>query len=89
MNLRRATRGVSDPAGFAAASLLGTLFLLLKGLEYNHKAAAGITFEAHSFFTFYYLLTGFHAAHVIAGILLLALAGLHADARMMQTGVSF
>jgi len=72
-----------------AASALGVVFLVLKGIEYNHKAAAGITFETHSFFTFYYLLTGFHAAHVIAGIVILALVGWSADRNAIQTGAAF
>ncbi|MFK7837323.1 MAG: cytochrome c oxidase subunit 3 [Sulfitobacter sp.] len=72
-----------------AASALGVLFLGLKGIEYSSKAAAGITFETHSFFMFYYLLTGFHAAHVIAGIGVLALVGWSAQPRVIQTGAAF
>ena len=72
-----------------AASLLGLVFLWIKGIEYSSKAAAGITFETHSFFTFYYLLTGFHAAHVIAGIVILALVGIRAQPAEIQTGVAF
>ncbi len=71
------------------ASLLGVVFLWLKGIEYSAKSAAGITFETHSFFTFYYLLTGFHAAHVIAGIVILGLVGIAAVPRTIQTGVAF
>ena len=72
-----------------AAGLSGAVFLWFKGLEYSSKSAAGITFETHSFYTFYYLLTGFHAAHVIAGIVILALVGFHAVPRTIQTGVAF
>ena len=72
-----------------AASLLGFLFLALKGVEYASKAAAGITFETHSFYTFYYLLTGFHAAHVIAGIVILALVAWEAQPRTIGVGVAF
>ena len=56
-----------------AAAALGVLFLVIKGVEYSDKAAQGITWETHSFFSFYYLLTGFHAAHVVAGIVILLL----------------
>ncbi len=55
------------------AAFLGVVFLIVKGMEYADKAAQGITWETHSFYTFYYLLTGFHAAHVIAGVFLLLL----------------
>ncbi|GIT86718.1 hypothetical protein ROBYS_17340 [Roseobacter sp. OBYS 0001] len=72
-----------------AAGLLGLSFLWLKGIEYAAKSAAGITFETHGFYTFYYLLTGFHAAHVIAGIVILALVGWSAHPRVIQTGVAF
>ncbi|WP_370402734.1 cytochrome c oxidase subunit 3 [Sulfitobacter sp. JB4-11] len=80
----RAARG-----WLAAAAALGMLFLWLKGIEYAAKSAEGITFETHSFFTFYYLLTGFHAAHVLAGIVLLGLVGWSAQPRVIQTGAAF
>ena len=60
-------------AALGAAAALGVLFLVIKGMEYADKAAQGITWETHPFFTFYYLLTGFHAAHVVAGVVLLLL----------------
>ncbi len=54
-----------------AAATFGVVFLGFKSLEYADKAAQGIAWDSHTFFTFYYLLTGFHAAHVVAGIVLL------------------
>jgi nitric oxide reductase NorE protein len=73
--------------GLAAG--LGCVFLWLKAAEYGAKAAAGITFETHSFFTFYYLLTGFHTAHVIAGLAVLALVAWSAAPRVIRTGAAF
>ncbi|MCW9042026.1 MAG: cytochrome c oxidase subunit 3 [Pseudopelagicola sp.] len=73
----------------AAASLLGVVFLTIKGMEYAAKSAAGITFETHPFFTFYYLLTGFHAVHVVAGIVILGLVGWKATPRNVETGTAF
>ena len=73
----------------AGAALLGMLFLWIKGLEYAAKAAWGITFETHPFFMFYYLLTGFHAAHVVAGILILGLVAWNATPRVVETGAAF
>ncbi|ROR29489.1 cytochrome c oxidase subunit 3 [Inmirania thermothiophila] len=55
-------------AGFG----LGALFLLVKGYEYAHLAALGHGLEGELFFTFYYLLTGFHALHVVLGMVILA-----------------
>ncbi|MFC6686463.1 cytochrome c oxidase subunit 3 [Jhaorihella thermophila] len=56
-----------------AAAALGVVFLIIKGAEYAAKSADGIGWDTHAFFTFYYLLTGFHAAHVVAGVVLLML----------------
>ena len=73
----------------AGAALLGVVFLWIKWQEYAGKAAAGIDFETHAFFTFYYLLTGFHAVHVVAGIVILALVGWNAAPRTVETGAAF
>ncbi len=72
-----------------AASLLGGVFLLVKGLEYWHKAALGIGLETSPFFTFYYLITGFHAAHVVAGIVILGLVAVYDSTRNMETAATF
>lgn len=71
------------------AALLGILFLVLKGIEFRHKAELGITFETHDFFMFYYLLTGFHAAHVVAGIGILLLVAWTRVPAHIQTGAAF
>lgn len=73
----------------AAAIALGAVFLVLKGLEYADLDAAGITFETHAFFTFSYLLTGFHAAHVLAGMILLAIVAVAGTHRAVETGAAF
>ncbi len=77
--VRRARLLVAVTIGF------GLAFLLLKGIEYGHHLSEGIApggwyaFAAlpargHAlYFTLYYLLTGLHALHVIAGIVVLAL----------------
>ncbi len=49
----------------------GILFLLLKGVEYYLKIEAGHTLGSNSFFTFYWLLTGFHVIHVLVGLVIL------------------
>ncbi|MFZ1480654.1 MAG: cytochrome c oxidase subunit 3 [Paracoccaceae bacterium] len=73
----------------APAIALGVVFLVLKGSEYADLAAAGIGTETHAFFTFSYLLTGFHAAHVLAGMILLVLVGWVATPRAVETGAAF
>ena len=49
----------------------GLLFLILKGIEYYLKIESGHILGSNSFFTFYWLLTGFHVIHVIVGLVIL------------------
>ena len=56
---------------FKLAMLGGFLFLLLKSIEYYHKIESGISLDTNIFFTFYWLLTGFHMIHVIVGLVIL------------------
>ncbi|MCU0955539.1 MAG: cytochrome c oxidase subunit 3 family protein [Hyphomicrobium sp.] len=72
-----------------AAALFGAVFLAVKGMEYAHKWEIGIGIETSDFFTFYYLTTGFHALHVVAGIIILGLVAWADSERNMETGVSF
>lgn len=73
----------------AGAAALGALFMGLKLREFADHAAHGITTETHPFFTFYYLLTGFHAAHVVAGMVILALVGWRARGHSVEVGTAF
>ena len=73
----------------AGAAALGGVFLAIKAVEYAGNAAAGIGMTSGGFFTFYYLLTGFHAAHVIAGIVILGLVGWRAEPRAVEVGAAF
>lgn len=76
-------------ACLAAAAALGLVFLAVKWAEYADKAAQGIGIETHPFFTFYYLITGFHAAHVAAGVVVLALVAVRAQPREVEAGAAF
>ncbi len=49
----------------------GVLFLILKGFEYYLKIKDGFGIDYDSFFTFYWLLTGFHVIHVLVGLVIL------------------
>lgn len=68
-----ARKKAAKPASNAllVAFILGTLFAILKVMEYQSKMDAGITFETNHFYLFYYLLTGLHLTHVIIGVSLL------------------
>lgn len=78
----RAVLAVRDGARAAAlrwlaAGMAGGLgFVALKLKEYADKADQGIGLgQDNLFFDFYYILTGFHLLHVLAGLLALGLVG--------------
>ena len=52
-----------------ATILLGSLFLVIKGTEYSAKLTHHIIPSTTIFWACYYTLTGFHALHVLGGIL--------------------
>ncbi len=51
--------------------LLGSLFLVFKYTEYSEKINLGLTTGKNNFYDFYWMLTGFHAAHVLLGLVFL------------------
>lgn len=57
----------------AAAATTGMAFLALKGWEYTDKLHHGLDLHHNTFFTLYWLLTGFHFLHVVVALLLLAI----------------
>jgi len=59
-------RGVIRNLGWTI--LLGLAFLAIKGIEYSQELSAGFTPLAAPFWSFYYTMTGLHALHVLAGI---------------------
>lgn len=50
---------------------LGSLFVLIKILEYYQKWTEGIGFSSNMFFSFYWSLTIFHLTHVLCGLAIL------------------
>lgn len=75
--------------GLGLAALGGLMFLTLKGVEYARDIRAGLGMDGNPFYTFYYLLTGFHAAHVIAGVAVLGLVAIRARPAPVQAGAMF
>lgn len=88
MHREREERSLARRWLFAAGSL-GVVFLVVKGFEYAHKAEIGLGIETSPFFTFYYLTTGFHALHVVAGLVILALVAWADSVRNMEAAVAF
>ena len=76
-------------AWLAGAMALGGVFMVIKWVEYAEKARAGIGIESGDFFTFYYLLTGFHAAHVLAGIVVFGLLIWKPERHLVEAGAAF
>ncbi|WP_191486954.1 cytochrome c oxidase subunit 3 [Pseudomonas sp. FEN] len=54
-----------------AALLVACGYLLLKLGEYRHLLELGLGIEHNTFFTLYWLLSGFHFLHVVLGMLIL------------------
>jgi nitric oxide reductase NorE protein len=68
---------------------LGLVFIAIKLTEYIAKAQAGIGLETDTFFTLYFLLTGFHLLHVVLGIVILAAITLADSVENLKTGTAF
>jgi len=56
---------------FKLAMLGGLFFLGLKSVEYYQKIESGISLDTNLFYTFYWLMTGFHVIHVVVGLIIL------------------
>jgi heme/copper-type cytochrome/quinol oxidase subunit 3 len=49
----------------------GVTFLIVKAFEWTHEIHEGFTITSSTFWSFYYTAAGIHAAHVIAGVILM------------------
>lgn len=72
-----------------AAIAVGTLFVVVKVAEYGAKLDAGYGLETDTFFTLYFLLTGFHFLHVLLGLVILALVAWQNSLDNLETGAAF
>jgi nitric oxide reductase NorE protein len=55
------------------AMACGGGFVAIKTVEYAQKISAGVNFETRDFFTLYFAFTGIHLAHVLIGLVVLAI----------------
>jgi nitric oxide reductase NorE protein len=86
----RRKRAAKSPCGpLIGAMLLGTIFLAVKMTEYGQKFAAGISIETNTFWTLYFLMTGFHALHVVLGIVILGIICWRDSLDNVETGTAF
>ena len=79
VSLMWARRGLSTAnrgqmvAGLAIALVLGVAFLLQQAMEYRHAAELGVTLASGVYGSYFYMLTGVHGAHMLAGIIMLVI----------------
>jgi nitric oxide reductase NorE protein len=71
------------------AMAFGGLFLAIKVVEYADKIGQGFTPETNMFFQLYYLMTGFHALHVVMGLIILGIVTWRDSLENMETGAAF
>lgn len=72
-----------------AAFVLGVVFLSIKIVEYQAKLDLGFDIETNTFFTLYYLITGFHFFHVIMGLIILVIVAINNSVENLETGTAF
>ena len=71
------------------AGLLGVVFLSVKAHEYATEIARCHGLGDGGFFTLYFLITGFHAAHVMFGLVILAVVAVYDRPEHVETGAAF
>lgn len=77
--LLRGRRGIETDdrsrfvAGFALTFVLGVVFLFLLGFEWSVLLEGGLDWTTGPYGSTYYALTGLHALHVFAGLVLIAI----------------
>ncbi|MBV1921151.1 MAG: cytochrome c oxidase subunit 3 family protein [Pseudomonadales bacterium] len=80
-----------------AAILAGSIYVFVKLWEYSETITAGYDLSTNAFYMFYYLLTFFHFAHVLLGMVILATVACNAYLRRysaeehygVETGASY
>jgi len=62
----------SAPRLFGAALACGTGFVVVKAVEWSHLFGTGKTVGSGEFFSYYFMFTGIHLAHVLIGCAVLS-----------------
>ena len=73
-------------AGLAIALSLGVAFLFQQAMEYRHAAELGVTLASGVYGTNFYMLTGVHGVHLLAGIIMLVVLLLRAFRGYFKAG---
>jgi len=69
--------------------LLGVVFLAIKAIEYGQLFSAGFDIETNTFFQLYFLITGFHAAHIVLGLTIFGIVYFADSIENLETGAAF
>jgi nitric oxide reductase NorE protein len=91
----RAEKNADALGLFRAAFVVGALFPLLKVSAWIPEIRAGLTPGKNLFFIFYYVMTGLHLVHVLAGLTLMAFVmnnlrtAPHPSVRFVETGAMY
>jgi len=72
-----------------AGVALGIAFLAVKTVEYGQLIDQGIGIETNAFFRLYFLTTGFHAMHIVFGIVVLLIVCVYDSIENTETGAAF
>ena len=67
---------------------LGSLFVGLQGIEWVRLIGYGLTVTSSSYGSIFYVLIGFHAIHVLTGVLFLALVTVFAVRNRFPRGTA-
>lgn len=87
--LEQVRRGGSGRLALVGAMASGAVFVAMKAIEYADLASAGHGLEGDRFFTLYFLITGFHALHVVMGIAILGIVAIWNSLHNVETGTAF
>ncbi|WEX11995.1 cytochrome c oxidase subunit 3 [Chelativorans sp. AA-79] len=82
-------RGSTSSFALVGAIFFGLVFVAVKLFEYAAKVEAGIGLETDTFFTLYFLITGFHLLHVLLGIVILGVVAFSGTVEALRTGAAF
>jgi len=61
----------------------GLVFLVVKAFEWTTEIQAGYTLASNTFWSFYYTAAGIHAAHVLAGVIIMGFVA-HTAKRQLE-----
>lgn len=82
----REQRPLAASALLASAVVVACVYVAMKMNEYLHLGGLGLDIERNTFFTLYWILTGFHFLHVLLGMVILAWMAVRCRQRLYTPG---